>query len=71
MGQSAKSKESWGRLVKTLAEQFCEDAYNEGYRDAVDDAKEYYASSVSDGLRHGSSECGKTMNKFKRNKKNK
>lgn len=71
MGQNAKSKESWGKLVRTLAEQFCEDAYNEGYKDAVDDAKEYYESSVSDGLRHGSSECGKTMNNFKKNKKNK
>lgn len=35
--------------------------YNAGYGDGVNDSLSQYKSAISDGLRCGSSECGRAM----------
>lgn len=56
------------RLAELLEEFYqlgVERGYELGYAHGVEDTKNSFKSSVSDGLRHGSSECGKAMNSFK------
>ncbi len=38
---------------------FAEKYYNQGYDDGVEDTKNLLKSAISDGLRKGSSECGR------------
>ncbi|EES91574.1 hypothetical protein FDJ70_01830 [Clostridium botulinum] len=56
-------------LYKKLYESGLIEGYDKGYDDGFEDgmkkAKDQYKASISDGLRHGSGECGKIMVKWK------
>lgn len=41
------------------------DGYGKGYKDGVEDTKEKFKPAIADGLRGGSSECGRMMNTYK------
>lgn len=67
----------WSLLVETYEEGFKDGfkagakegygvGYDDGFVDGVDSERNAFKPAVSDGLRHSSSECGRTMNRFKK-----
>lgn len=40
--------------------------YDDGYDDGASDTTEHYKKAISDGLRHGSPECGREMRKLRK-----
>lgn len=57
-------------LMDMNYEEVAEEAYGRGYDDGYDDGTNILSAgtkrAISDGLRHGSSECGKEMRKLRR-----
>lgn len=47
------------------AEEGYRKGYDDGFEDGVDSEREFFKPAVSDGFRHGSSQCASAMNRFK------
>ncbi|MCM1233066.1 MAG: hypothetical protein NC489_23325 [Ruminococcus flavefaciens] len=60
--RNIKELETFKTDIANLAEKY----YNEGYDDGFEDAKNEDKPAISDGLRNGSSECGKALRKYRK-----
>ncbi|MGV7119058.1 hypothetical protein PQ460_00225 [Paenibacillus sp. KACC 21273] len=73
-----KHKESIDSIISGLLDSYFKKGviegydrgYDEGYEDGYEQRKCEDKPALSEGLRKGSSKCGKTMAKMKKNKKN-
>ncbi len=55
-------KEAFKTDIANLAEKY----YEEGYDDGVEDTRDDLKAAISDGLRHGSSECGRQLRGYRK-----
>lgn len=61
MGVARKRNLRENESFKMDVAKFAEKYYNQGYDDGVEDTKNDFKSAISDGLRKGSSECGRIL----------
>ena len=61
MGAARKRNLRDNENFKMDLANFAEKYYNQGYDDGVEDTKNSFKSAISDGLRKGSSECGRIL----------
>ena len=57
-----REKESFKTDIANLAEKY----YEEGYDDGVEDTRADLKAAISDGLRHGSGECGRQLRGYRK-----
>ena len=62
----SRQEEVVNQLVEEVYKLGFMKGYREGYADGVEDTTDKYKPVVSDGLRAGSSLCGKAMNELKK-----
>lgn len=67
MAATAKKIEQSKEFQKDIA-NLAKKYYDKGYDDGVKDTTDSFKAAVSDGLRCGSSECGKKMQQLKQKK---
>ena len=72
MGMRESKNNSIDVIVQLLHEVFTlglrdgyDRGYDHGYADGLEKMKNSFKPAISDGLRKGSTECGKKMNSFK------